>query len=135
MAQRWDSLVLFTPRRYDALPGLAFPGNPDGYPTRDEVIAYLERYASEFNLPVQTDSRVRSLTVQDGWFLLDLGERQIRAKQAVVATGPFRAPRTPAWAGHSLRTCSRSTAATTGGPPTYRPEPRSSWAAEIPAIR
>ena len=28
--ERWDSLVLFTPRRYDALPGLAFPGDPDG---------------------------------------------------------------------------------------------------------
>ncbi|HJQ51099.1 MAG TPA: NAD(P)-binding protein, partial [Gaiellaceae bacterium] len=42
---RWDSLVLFTPRRYDALPGLPFPGDPDGYPTRDEVVAYLERYA------------------------------------------------------------------------------------------
>ena len=40
---RWDSLVLFTPRRYDSLPGLAFPGDPDGYPTRDEVVAYLER--------------------------------------------------------------------------------------------
>ena len=25
---RWDSLVLFTPRRYDSLPGLAFPGDP-----------------------------------------------------------------------------------------------------------
>src|SRR6188472_4793669 len=31
---RWDSLALFTPRRYDALPGLSFPGDPDGYPTR-----------------------------------------------------------------------------------------------------
>src|ERR671938_79381 len=40
---RWVSLLLFTPRRYDALPGLAFPGDPDGYPTRDEVVAYLER--------------------------------------------------------------------------------------------
>lgn len=97
--QRWDSLVLFTSRRYDALPGLAFPGDPDGYPTRDEVIAYLERYASEFNLPVQTNSHVRSLTVQEDRFLLDLGERRIRAKQVVVATGPFQAPRTPAWAG------------------------------------
>ena len=29
---RWDSLVLFTPRRYDSLPGLPFPGDPDGYP-------------------------------------------------------------------------------------------------------
>jgi putative flavoprotein involved in K+ transport len=97
--KRWDSLVLFTSRRYDALPGLAFPGDPDGYPTRDEVIAYLERYASQFNLPVETNSHVRALTVREGWFVLDLGERRIRAKQAVVATGPFQAPRTPAWAG------------------------------------
>src|ERR1700712_1826328 len=50
---RWDSLVLFTPRRYDSLPGLAFPGDPDGYPTRDEVVGYLEQYASTFELPVE----------------------------------------------------------------------------------
>src|SRR5580765_2402859 len=42
---RWDSLVLFTPRRYDALPGIPFPGDPDGYPGRDEVTTYLETYA------------------------------------------------------------------------------------------
>ena len=50
---RWESLVLFTPRRYDALPGLAFPGDPDGYPTRDEVAVYLEQYAATFELPVR----------------------------------------------------------------------------------
>ena len=33
--QRWDSLTLFTPARYSALPGLAFPGDPDRYTTRD----------------------------------------------------------------------------------------------------
>ena len=38
---RWDSLTLFTPRRYDSLPGLEFPGDPDGYPTREEVLTYL----------------------------------------------------------------------------------------------
>src|SRR5918912_1711747 len=37
--ERWDSLTLFTPRRYSALPELPFPGDPDGYPTRDEVLA------------------------------------------------------------------------------------------------
>ena len=50
---RWDSLTLFTPRRYDGLPGLAFPGDPDGYPTRAAVVAYLERYAAPFGLPVE----------------------------------------------------------------------------------
>jgi putative flavoprotein involved in K+ transport len=41
--ERWDSLTLFTPRSYSALPALPLPGEPDGYPRRDEVIAYLER--------------------------------------------------------------------------------------------
>ncbi len=50
---RWNSLVLFTPRLYSALPGLPFPGDSDGYPTRDEVLAYLERYAETFKRPFQ----------------------------------------------------------------------------------
>jgi putative flavoprotein involved in K+ transport len=32
--ERWDSLTLFTPRAYNSLPGLPFPGDPDGYPNR-----------------------------------------------------------------------------------------------------
>lgn len=62
---RWDSLVLFTPRRYDGLPGLDFPGDPDGYRARDEVVAYLEQYAATFELPIELNSRVRSLRAAD----------------------------------------------------------------------
>ena len=51
--ERWDSLRLFTPVRRDSLPGLAFPGDPDSYPGRDEVVAYLEDYARHFELPVR----------------------------------------------------------------------------------
>src|SRR5918999_6533490 len=58
--ERWDSLKLFTSARYDALPGLAFPGDPDRYPTRDEVAEYLTEYAREFDLPVELDSLVRA---------------------------------------------------------------------------
>src|SRR6476646_11778086 len=74
---RWDSLTLFTPRRYDSLPGLAFPGHRDGYPTRDEVIAYLEQYADVFKLPVELGSAVRSLTANDGTFVVELEGEQI----------------------------------------------------------
>lgn len=95
---RWDSLVLFTPRRYDALPGLAFPGEPDGYPTRDEVVAYLEAYAARFELPVELSSPVWSLTRDDDAFVLDAGGRTIRADRVVVATGPFQRPVVPALA-------------------------------------
>jgi putative flavoprotein involved in K+ transport len=96
---RWDSLVLFTPRRYSALAGLDFPGDPDGYPSRDEVSSYLERYAETFELPVELNSAVRSLANEDGRFLLELDDRQIEADHVVVATGPFGVPSTPAIAG------------------------------------
>jgi putative flavoprotein involved in K+ transport len=93
--ERWDSLTLFTPRRYSSLPGLPFPGDPDGYPTRDEVIAYLERYAESFELPVELNSNVRRLSRQDGRFVLELDGRTITADQVVVATGPFQTPYVP----------------------------------------
>src|SRR3712207_2559150 len=96
---RWDSLVLFTSRRYSALPGFAFPGDPDGYPTRDEVIAYLEGYAATFELPVEVNSRVRMLAADDGRFVVGLDDRRLEADQVVVATGPFQVPNTPALAG------------------------------------
>ena len=95
---RWDSLTLFTPRRYDGLPGLAFPGEPDGYPTRDEVIAYLEQYVATFELPVRLNSPVRSLTAVDGGFVVGLDDGRIEADQVVVATGPFQVPRVPPFA-------------------------------------
>ena len=92
--ERWDSLTLFTPRRYSGLPGVAFPGDPDGYPSRDEVIAYLERYAEHFEL--QLDSEVNELERgDDGRFHLELDGQTITADQVVVATGPFQSPYLP----------------------------------------
>jgi putative flavoprotein involved in K+ transport len=92
---RWESLRLFTPRRYGGLPGLSFPGDPEGYPDRDEVIAYLERYAEAFELPIALNRPVRRLTAEDGRFVLDVGGRTITADQVVVATGPFQKPYVP----------------------------------------
>jgi putative flavoprotein involved in K+ transport len=94
--ERWDSLTLFTPRRYSALPGLSFSGDPEGYPTRDDVIAYLERYAETFDLPIELDSEVEKLDRgDDGRFRLKLDGRTITADQVVVATGPFQTPYVP----------------------------------------
>jgi putative flavoprotein involved in K+ transport len=96
---RWDSLALFTPRRYDGLPGVGFPGDPDGYPTRDEVVAYLAAYAEVQQLPVIVDSAVQSLSPIDGGFRLECRGRTLVADQVVVATGPFQLPFTPELAG------------------------------------
>lgn len=93
--RRWDSLRLFTARRYDSLPGLAFPGDPNGYPTRDETIAYLERYAKTFDLPVELNSAVRTLAAENGRYVLEVSGEIFTAGQVVVATGPFQAPNVP----------------------------------------
>ena len=92
---RWESLTLFTPRRYSSLPGVPFPGDPDGYPKRDEVIGYLEQYADKFELPIELKSRVRSLTADEGRFVLEVDGRTLTADQIVVATGPFQTPYVP----------------------------------------
>jgi putative flavoprotein involved in K+ transport len=110
--ERWDSLTLFTPRRYSALPGHPFPGDPDGYPTRDEVISYLERYAETFELPIELNSEVRKLSREADRFVLKIEDRTITADQVVVATGPFQTPFVPKlseklepelWQAHSTR--------------------------------
>jgi putative flavoprotein involved in K+ transport len=95
--ERWDSLRLFTPARYDSLPGKPFPGDPDRYPTRDEVVAYLTDYARD--LPVELDSRVRRLSHTGTGYCLELDDRVYEAAQVVVATGPFQTPRVPEFAG------------------------------------
>jgi putative flavoprotein involved in K+ transport len=93
--ERWDSLKLFTPRGYSGLPGLPFPGDPDDYPTRDEVIGYVERYAETFELPIELNSQVRRLSHEGERFILDVDGRMVTADQVVVATGPFQTPYVP----------------------------------------
>src|SRR5437762_8041448 len=65
---RYDALVLFTPRAYSALPGLALSGDPDGYAGKEEVAAYLEAYARHFDLPVLLGTGIQSLARHNGGF-------------------------------------------------------------------
>src|SRR3954449_2052236 len=90
---RWESLRLFTAARYDALPGRPFPGDPDHYPSRDEVVEYLTRYAHD--LPVELDSRATRVAAIDGGYRVELADRSYEAEQVVVATGPFQIRRIP----------------------------------------
>jgi putative flavoprotein involved in K+ transport len=94
--ERWDSLKLFTPVRYNSLPGLTFPGEPGSYPGRDDVAAYLIHYVRHFDLPVALGSRVRSIRKANGGYSVELDDRTYEAQQVVVATGPFQVPFTPA---------------------------------------
>jgi len=92
---RWDSLRLFTPAEYDALPGLPFPAAPGSYPSKDDVADYLRDYARTFDLPVRLDTRVTRLTRCGELYVAETSGVLVTARQVVVATGPFQTPYTP----------------------------------------
>jgi putative flavoprotein involved in K+ transport len=96
---RWDSLTLFTPAQYSGLPGMAFPLPKDTYPSKDDVVTYLQAYVSAFDLPVRLNARVTSLTQRDGAYVVATADEEFTANQVVVATGPFQVPFVPPVAG------------------------------------
>jgi putative flavoprotein involved in K+ transport len=98
--QQWDSLQLYTPARYDGLPGLPFPGKPWSFPGKDDVANYLERYAATFELMVRARTRVVRLTARaGGGYRVTTPTGEIDCTNVVVATGSFgRTPHVPAFA-------------------------------------
>ena len=97
----WDSLRLFTPAKYDGLPGMPFPGDPWSFPGKDDVADYLETYALEMELPVRLQTRVDRLEARPGGgFTAHLGAEAITSDNVVVATGTRgRTPHVPELAG------------------------------------
>lgn len=95
--QRFDSLMLFTPRSYSALPGLAVPGDPHGFPSKDEIADYLEAYAARFAMSIRLGAAVRSLETSGANFKVTTSEGvQIESRAVVIATGAFQVPKIPA---------------------------------------
>jgi putative flavoprotein involved in K+ transport len=95
---RWDSLRLFTPARYNRLPGMRFPAPPGTYPTKDQVGDFLEAYARKFELPVRTGTPVEKVRRDDGGFIVESGAERWRTDNVVVACGAYHTPRIPSFA-------------------------------------
>jgi putative flavoprotein involved in K+ transport len=95
---RWDSFCLVTPNWTVQLPGGAYDGDdPDGFMPRDEIVAFLERYASSFEAPVRSGVEVTSLrSAANGGFVLETVDGPgIHARSVVVATGAYQRPHRP----------------------------------------
>ena len=95
---RWDSLRLFTPARYDGLAGLPFPAAPAYFPTKNEMADYLEGYVEHFDLPVRTDVHVQRLSRNGDTFAVRTSDGTITADNVVVAMGNYQLPRVPDFA-------------------------------------
>lgn len=97
--RRPDSMRLFTSRRFCQLPGLDLPGEPDGYPDKNEIADYLERFAIHHQLPVKVASEVVEVTRNSDLFNITLADgKLLQSKTIINATGANQQPVIPKYA-------------------------------------
>ncbi|MFC4470365.1 flavin-containing monooxygenase [Streptomyces xiangluensis] len=92
----YDSLTLFSPARFSALPDLPFGGDGDRYPHRDEVVDYLTRYADRLDAEIRTHTRIECVERDGVGFTLRTADgRRLGAAGIVAASGAFGNPLLP----------------------------------------
>jgi putative flavoprotein involved in K+ transport len=99
---RWDSFTLNTPNWQSVLPGAAVPGaDPDAFLSREEIVAYFERYVDKFQLPVRYGVRVHSVGPRRSGhgYWVDTTSGRFAAAHVVIATGLYQTPDVPAYRG------------------------------------
>jgi putative flavoprotein involved in K+ transport len=97
----WDSFALLTPNWSFRLPGAEYKGsNPDGFLSREEIIAHFEQYIQDHDIPVQFNARVEAVErlAKKKGYLVRSGVGDFEAKNVVVATGMFQNPKFPPYA-------------------------------------
>jgi putative flavoprotein involved in K+ transport len=103
--ERYDSLLLYSPAKYNALPGLPFPLAGHAFPTGRQMGDYLEAYADHHRLPTESGVRVDRLRASTGAdnagdYEISAGDRRYQTNQVIVATGAFQRPHVPELAQH-----------------------------------
>lgn len=96
--KRWDSLVANGPAWHDRFPGRTIDGvEPDGFATKDQMVAYFEAYAQDIKAPVRTGVEVAAVRKREGalGYRVETSAGTIDARHVVAATGPFQLPSIP----------------------------------------
>lgn len=94
--QRWDNFCLVTPNWQCKLPGFPYDGDdPNGFMLRDDIVAYIERYARSFNAPLREGVTVEQVSQRGEGFLLRTTAGEFLADRVVVAVGNYHRPRFP----------------------------------------
>ncbi len=95
----YERLHLHTIKHFSALPGLPWPATVPMYPSREEVVAYLERYAAKFQIAPRFGCDVASARHDGSQWIVRAGADELRAPTLIVATGYNRVPKQPSWPG------------------------------------
>ena len=96
--KRWDSLLVFTPARYNGLPGMKFPAKGDTFVGKDAVADFLESYANAQDLPVYLNRRVTRLAHDGDRYTIEVDGMTLYSETVVVAMADYQVPKIPAFA-------------------------------------
>lgn len=99
---RWDSFTLNTPNWQSALPGAEIPGShPDGFLSREQIVAYFENYVRHFQLPVRYGVHVHAVLPKSSGqgYVLETSAGRFEGLNVVIATGLYQIPKVPAFSG------------------------------------
>jgi putative flavoprotein involved in K+ transport len=99
--RRWDSFCLVTPNSYCQLPGFPYDGaEPEGFMLRDEIVAYVERFAASFEPPYREGVEVHRVASagDEGLFSLETSQGEFVANNVIVSIGTHQHPNVPSWA-------------------------------------
>ncbi len=97
--RRHPQLRLNTHRRLSRLPGLKMPASAGAFPSRDDVVRYLEAYEYRIERPIEYNTRVTRIEPDGDHWRLDTSRGPVRAEEVIVATGRERVPDIPDWPG------------------------------------
>ncbi len=96
--KRWDSLRVFSPAKFNGLPGMRFPAPRLSFPSKDAVADFQAAYAERFKLPIRTSTKVDALRKDGDRFVAVAGQNTYVADNVVIATGANQTPKLPAFA-------------------------------------
>lgn len=91
----YDRLHLHTPKETSGLPGLPFPDATPTFPSRQQVVDYLDAYARHFRIEPRLNERVSAAERINGRWVVTTQQGQYSSNNLVVATGLSRVPYRP----------------------------------------
>ncbi|HMJ28966.1 MAG TPA: NAD(P)/FAD-dependent oxidoreductase [Xanthobacteraceae bacterium] len=100
--RHYDRLHLHTDRNHSGLPGMAMPQAFPVYPSREQMVAYLESYAARFDIRAVFNTPVSRVRREGPQWQADVGHGSVAAPVVVVATGIADAPYRPSWPGSDV---------------------------------
>lgn len=100
----WDSLTLFSPAEQSSLPGWLMPKRGSGFPSKQDVLYYLNAYQERYQIQIQRGTKVISVKKLDGIFTVESDQGNYQSRAIISATGTFQNPFVPDIQGKHLFT-------------------------------